>query len=104
MSSTSNFLISYLTLSEIVNSHWKFSNDNGYLGYMTLKHDGTVSEYNNYNERFWTFDGRYLTLLNGSKKPTCKFIFAFRDYYGKWRLNGRFLIGNTIGWEHYLEQ
>ena len=98
-----------LTLSDVVDSTWKFYNDAGYIGTMKFDRDGTMSGYQNPNEAYWSFTGNVLHILTEDNKVSCKFVNTINDYYGKWHLNGRFLLEdqineNTLGWEHYLVQ
>jgi len=48
----------YSTLSsfELINSRWKFYNDDGLLGDFRFESNGTVSLYDSPNERFWSLN------------------------------------------------
>lgn len=63
-----------LTFDKIVNSKWKFYNDSGFLGYIIFVDDGSIKNYNNDNERFWSYDGIFLTVYNKSKVATLKYV------------------------------
>ena len=95
-----------VTLDDLVRSTWKFYNDNGLLGTIKFERDGTVSGYQNPNEAYWKFDGGFLHILNEESVVSCKFVNTIMDHFGKWHLNGRFLLEDIapIGWEHYLIQ
>ena len=98
-----------ITVDTLTGSTWKFYNDAGFLGTMRLERDGTVSGYQNPNEAYWKFDGFFLEFLTSDSHVSCKFVNTIRDHFGKWHLNGRFLLEDQIneygpGWEHYLVQ
>jgi hypothetical protein len=87
---------------DLINSQWKFLNGDGFLGDIKFEADGTITLYNNFNEKFWTFDGKVVTLLNGHRHPTARLHHQFRDGYGKWHVRGPFLHRNN--WEHLIIQ
>lgn len=66
------------------NDKFLFSRSDGVVfGKITLKSDGTISEYDHHNERFWKYDGNLLYLLNGNNKITSTFLFDGE----KWKTN-----------------
>ena len=83
-------------------STWTFLNDDGLLGNIKFNKGGSISVYDSEHERFWSFDGMFLTVMNWKKQPNVKYVDARRDFYGKWHLQGMY-IGNQ-GWRHYLVQ
>ena len=97
-----------LSLDDVVESTWKFYNDAGLLGTMKFERDGTISGYINPNEAYWSFNGNILHIYSSDDVLSCKFVNTINDYFGKWHLNGRFLLEITdptlAGWEHYLVQ
>lgn len=77
-------------------------NNDGYNGMIYFRPGGTLQGFNDFNTKYWTFDGLFLYVLNQKKVVTLKYTNSFRDYYGKWRLDGRFIPSS--GWFHYLIQ
>ena len=61
-----------LIIEEIIASTWRFYNDDGLLGNIKFNKGGVISEYSHNNERYWSFDGMFLTVMNGSKQTTVK--------------------------------
>jgi hypothetical protein len=39
-------------------------NGDGFLGDIKFQADGTITLYDNFNEKFWTFDGKVVTILD----------------------------------------
>lgn len=53
---------------------------------------------------FRNLDGsNFLTIKRGDGTPSCIFTHAYRDYFGKWHLEGRFRLIDG-GWRHFLVQ
>jgi len=93
-----------LTVDALLNSEWKFYNDNGLLGVIGFNENGKITLYDNNNERTWTIDTQgSLVIKRGDGVVSTKFVHAYRDYFGKWHLEGRFLLTNN-GWRHYIIQ
>jgi hypothetical protein len=69
---------------------------------MIFADDLKIKVYNNPNEKFWSFDGDFLTVYNEKNEPTVKYVERILDFNGKWHLSGRFMKTDN-GWRHYLE-
>ena len=97
-----------LTIEDVTTTSWKFYNDAGYLGTLTFNLDGKITGYNRYNEVSWKINSnRMLEVYNGDGNITVRYVWAFKDHYGKWRLQGKYLVDgspSSNGWTHYLEQ
>lgn len=97
-----------LNIEDLTTTNWNFYNDGGFLGVITFNPNGKITGYTNTNEVTWALNAqRMLEIYDSNGNITARFVFAFRDFYGKWRLSGKFLqSGAPIanGWTHYLEQ
>jgi hypothetical protein len=83
---------------------WTFYNDDGVLGEMTFGPEGKITTYQHTNEAYWELDSdSILTISDIDYSPTCRFIKFFRDFDGRWHLEGRFIPLDN-GWKHYLVQ
>ena len=97
-----------LSIEDLTTTSWKFYNDAGYLGTLNFNVNGRITGYNRYNEVSWKINSnRMLEVYNGDGNLTVRYVWGFKDNYGKWRLQGKYLVdGNPTsnGWTHYLEQ
>ena len=92
-----------LHIDDILNETWEYLNDDGFLGWMKFNVDGSISGWTDANHRSWTFDGQYFTIFDSQKRLSTKFVHSARDFFGKWHLEGRFMLASN-GWTHYLKQ
>jgi hypothetical protein len=88
-----------------MNHSWKFYNDGGYLGTLQFLANGKIGGYSNPNENSWKMNAdQMLEVSDAAGKVTARYVIAFQDHYGKYRLMGKFLgTGALPGWTHYLE-
>ena len=63
-----------ISIVDVLESKWSFSNDREFLGYMTFNPDRTISTYDNNNERFWELEGDLLIVYDKDHKATVKYI------------------------------
>ena len=68
---------------------------------MKFKSPNTIALYTHDNEKYWSFDGKFLTVHSSTNVPTTKYVKVFVDIFGKFHLEGRFLLADN-GWRHYL--
>ena len=68
---------------------------------MTFLSPNLIGIYVNNNERFWSFDGTFLNVFSNTNVFTAKYVGVTVDIFGKFHLEGRFLLLNN-GWRHYL--
>ena len=68
---------------------------------MKFQSPNTISLYTDNNEKYWTFDGKFLIVYSSTHVPTVKYVKMIVDIFGKFHLEGRFLLYNN-GWRHYL--
>jgi hypothetical protein len=47
-----------LSQSDLINNSWTFYGTWGYIGQLRFEANGTVTGIQNFNEKFWTFDGK----------------------------------------------
>ena len=89
-------------MEDLVGKMFKFSGDYGPYGIIRLQADGTIGNYSHPNESYWEFDGNCLIVLRKDKKGKVKYAQAWRDYYGKWQMQG------LVDWDkthrHYLAE
>lgn len=97
-----------LTTEDLITTSWKFYNDAGFIGTMIFNANGKISGYSHPNESTWVLNSqRMLEVYDVNGKITARYVMAFKDYHGKWRLSGKFLQNGAPlnnGWTHYLEQ
>lgn len=76
-----------LTYSDLTTSTWKFYNDAGYLGTLSFGTNGKIVGYSNPNEYTWLLNSsNMLEVYDNKGKITVRYVLAFKDHYGKWRL------------------
>ena len=89
-------------MDDLVGKMFRFSGDNGPAGIIRFQANGTIGNYYHPNETYWEFDGNCLTVLSADKNTRCKYVQAWRDYYGKWQMQGVF--NWEKGHRHYLAE